>query len=161
MNRSLILSSLIIAIIITIIAFFSSFLIPIEVTETTEETDEDGIADASITAEPSPISIIIQALSVFSLILLFFIIIFMIKNEFHLRSLLEFCWMIGTPFLFITLFMNQLFEKRPCPAHHSLELLMIISIFLFIMIYLIMLLIISIETLIILAKNIQIKWRNN
>ena len=152
---------LLIAIIITIIAFFSSFLFPVEVTETSEESDENGLVDASITAEPSQISIIIQVISISALIFLYFITIFIVKNEFRLKRFLEIGWIAGTPFIFITIFLNYYFDKLPCPAHHDLEIPMYLSIFLFLILYLAMFIIMLFETLVKFVKELNALSRKN
>ncbi len=151
---------LLICLILFVSCFFISFFLPLKVTETVEKGEEGEPNNVSVTvsvtlsAETSPLSIWMRKISIISFLLVFFSMIFIVKNEYRFKNFLELGWIFATPFFFLFYYMEYLFQELPCPAHHNLEFPMIFSLLFFVLTYLIMLGILIVEVLIKVGRSI-------
>lgn len=145
---------LLICLILIVSCFFISFFLPLKETETIEKGEEGEPNSVSVTVETSPLSIWIRNISIISFLLVFFILIFIVKNEYRFQNFLELGWILSTPFFFLFYYMEYLFQELPCPAHHNLEIPIMFSLIFFVLTYLIMLGILIFEVQIKVGRSI-------
>jgi len=145
--------------ILSIFTLYSSSLLPLKIT-TTVEKGENGEPDfVSETAETSMLSIIIRTISIIIFLIIFYILIFILRHDYGFKNTLEFGWIFITPLFFLSFYMEYLFEKLPCPAHHNLELPMMFSLLIFGIGYFFLFIILALDILIVFGKSLWDKWR--